>query len=322
MLELWYEAEIIALWIDIKIEDDPSYDSRIKITYVNGFFSALFSVWKNRDAIIYANSFILPSLLAWIIWRNTIFFSHDPVLPTKYSRFYFFKKIFVKFCYRFFTKIRVINDYEKQWLEDEGIKGKWVVIPLVVSMEVMLPPKWNDWLLMLWHLVPKKWINTILDALEIVKLKFPDFKVIQIGDLNLFSDEKWNWFEVTIKNRGLTDNFVLHSKVKKSLIPELVKDASIYINSSYMEWQCLAVYDAITLWFAVCLPNITSFQWVFPESALYHDPWDSKSLAENIITYLKNKDLREKHILINQKIIKSKYSYEYITRLIQKEFPI
>jgi hypothetical protein len=323
MQELWYEVEIVSYWKELKIEDDPNFDPRFKVTYVEWIFQALVYMWKNsKNAIVYVNTFIIPSLLMWLVTKKSIFFWHESVFATEYSSHYKIKRFIVKLFYPFFTKIRVINEHDKKWLEREWFKNKWIVVPLVVSKKNLveeISPK-ND-ILMLWHIFSKKWPETMLKALQIVLKKYPNIKIHQVWKIDEFISSRWMTFKEELNDLWIFDNFILYWP--KNNLKSLNLPTSIYINSSLQEWQCLAVYDAILLWNAVCLPNISSFRWeVLNGKTLLHKVGDYKKLADNIIWYIEHTEEKEEYINKWRKYIDEKLNYDFLKKQMQKNFVI
>lgn len=317
MQELGYEVEILVLNSNVKVEDDPNYDKSMKVIYFSNPFKLFSYLRKNKDALVYSQTFTIPTLLAWMFSKHAIFFSHDPVLPWKYSKFYRLKKAWVKFCYKFYKKIRVINDYELQRLEDEWIHGKWIKIPLVISFDnykksICDQPN----ILMLWLIWNKKNPHTLLHAMSLVIKKYPKIKIYQV-----WKDCWTNWkkIEDLVDMYWLNDNiYILWRRPER--LKELDLPTSIYINSSLMEWQCIAVYDASLLGNALCLPKMSSFLWILDSEVKYHDQFDYIQLAENIIWYIEHPEEKEKMIKNNQKWIMDHHNYNNIKNDIQKEF--
>ena len=319
MQELGYEVEILVLNSNVKVEDDPNYDKSMKVIYFNNTFKLFSYLRKNKDALVYSQTFTVPTLLAWMFNKHAIFFSHDPVLPWKYSKFYRLKKAWVKFCYKFYKKIRVINDYELQRLENEWIHGKWIKIPLVISFDNY---KKNIWdipnILMLWRIGHKKNPDTMLHALSLVIKKYPNIKIYQVWEYN-DCNENGKTFEDLVDIYWLKNNTnILWRRPEK--LKDLDLPTSIYINSSLMEWQCIAVYDASLLGNALCLPKMSSFLWILNGKVKYHDQFDYKQLAENIIWYIEHPEEKEKIIKDNQNWIVSHHNYDTIKKSIQKNF--
>lgn len=322
MIELWYDVEMVILGDKVKVEDDPHFDPRIRVRYVYTIWQALSYIWQERNAIIYSNTFSIPSLLIWLMGKRTIFFSHDPVFPTKYSSRYHIKKYFVKFCYRFFSKIRVINVYEKELLKKEGFGEKGVIIPLVISTDnLSLKIKPTNNVLLLGHIFPKKDPICILKALQIVIQHYPDILIYQVGNNADYRSPDGEEYKEIVEKLWLYNNMKLLGRRKESL-RDLDLNTSIYVNSSLMEWQCLAVYDASLLGNALCLPYMSSFLWVLDENVRYHDLWDYQKLAENIIRYIEHPEEKQKIIKENQRRIVDNHNYDHVKSSIQKEFAL
>lgn len=321
MQELGYDVEIWVLNGAVKVEDDPNYDKSMKVVYLNNSSFKLFSyLRKNKNALVYSQTFTVPTLLAWMFNKHAIFFSHDPVLPWKYSKFYHLKKARVKFCYKFYKKIRVINDYELELLEKEWIHNKWIKIPLVISFDnykKTISDKPN--VLMLWHVTPnKKNPDTMLHAMSLVVKKYPNTKIYQVWNYKDYF-ENGKTFEDLVNLYWLKDNINLLWR-RKERLKELDLPTSIYINSSFMEWQCIAVYDASLLWNALCLPKMSSFLWILDGKLKYHDQNDYEQLAKNIIWYIEHPEEKERMIRDNQKRIMNNHNYDTIKKSIQESF--
>lgn len=176
------------------------------------FSSIILCLENSKDAIVYVNTFILVSLFMWLITKKSIFFWHESVFATEYSQHYKIKRFIVKLFYPFFTKIRVINEHDKNWLEKEWFKNKWIVVPLLVISKKNLVEKistWND-ILMLWHVLPKKWPETMLNALKIVLEKYPNIKIHQVWKSDEFTSSRWLNFIEELKYLWIYENFVIY----------------------------------------------------------------------------------------------------------------
>lgn len=320
MLEAWYEVELVTYATTLKIEEDPNYNPKIKVVYFYNVLKLFGYIWKNREAVIYSNTLAVPSLLIGLIWKKTIFFSHSSVFPTKYSSWYILKKIFVKFCYRFFTKIRVINQYESDWLIREGFYDKGLIIPLVVPSKLLNKniSKDNN-ILLLWRVIPIKDPLTILKSLQLVIEKYPDLKIYQVGDYLEYRSSDNSTYQELLKKLWLNDNLIL---LWRKPVKDLKIQTSIYINSSLTEGQCIAAYDAMLLGNAVCLPNMSSFKEILNGKVLYHEPEDYVKLSENIIWYIEHPEEKEGYIKESQKWIIENLNYERIKIEIQKGFSL
>jgi hypothetical protein len=149
MLELWYEVEMVGFTHGVKIENDPNYDPRIRIVYKNSTIASLWYIWKNRDAVVYINTFVLPSLLMWMVTKKSIFFGHESVFASEYSPHYRLKRWIVKLCYPFFTKIRVINQHDKElypwWYQKKIEKKQYIRMQIFLCFDILFFRKKIRW---------------------------------------------------------------------------------------------------------------------------------------------------------------------------------
>jgi glycosyltransferase involved in cell wall biosynthesis len=217
----------------------------------------------------------------------------------------------------------VINDYEKEWLKKEGFSEKWIVIPLVVSEKNYKEiPSTEANILMLGHIVfPKKNPETMIRAIQNVIRKHPNIHIYQVGDNVSSRNTEWKTFEELLVEADIRDHFTLYGRRKEAL-RELDLPTSIYINSSLMEGQCIAVYDASLLGNALCLPHMSSFLGILDEKVLYHETFDHEKLAENICFYIEHPKERKDSIDDNRQWIHKHHNFSYIQERIQKEFSL
>jgi glycosyltransferase involved in cell wall biosynthesis len=311
MKDEWYECEIFAIDSHVKIEEDPNFVSWVKIIYYKNIFQYLYYLLKNKTVIIYSNSLTIKTLLVWMLGGRTVFYPHSYPFWSSWAKW-----VLVKYFYRFFSKIRINNIDELRSVEK--IKSElWAICPLAVSEEfyltdIYLSDKKNiTWI---WNITEIKRPLVLLEAMKILKQTYPDLIINIIGEdrYNL----RWKNFASLILDYGLEKNIILlwvksHVEIKKVL-----QKSFIYINSSYSEWQCLAVYEAALAWNILCLPNIVAFPSVFWDNAFYHN--SAKELAYNIDHILWNWEKNSSMITVNQKMILEKYNYESIKKELKR----
>lgn len=234
----------------------------------------------------------------------------QPIRQTKIKQ-----KIF-NFTMRFFSKMRLTNEEEKDFLLKQKIKEKKLkVIPLAVSNKIYQFK--NDYqnrkdLVYFGNITKTKNLNTILKAFKIVLEENKDIKLHIIGEI-LEKD-----FEKQIKELNIFDNVAIHGFCPAEKANELLNNFKICINSSFQEGQCLSVYNAALAGCALCLPDIMSFRGVFKDKAMFHNREDHEKLAENIIFYLKNSEIRIKHNNLCREMIKDNYNYNIISEKLKK----
>lgn len=277
MLEEGYECEVCALDPEVRIEDDPQWDKRIRVFYSKNIWQYLAYLWRNRDAILYANSLTLRSLLVGMIGKRTVFIPQSCPLPEGS-----FRRSVALFFYRFFTKIRVMNEGEMAVLKKYGI-SQTVAIPLSISSHFLREPiEENTTLLVLGNLTPIKRPFLFLEALKIVKKQIPDIRLRVIGEDRMKKLSGISFAE-KVQELALSENVEMLGFLPSERIPALAKDCAIYLNASISEGQCLAVYETVLMGLFPVLPDILAFQSVFSGKVPLYKSGDANNFAEKIL---------------------------------------
>lgn len=294
------------------IESDPLFDSDTKIIYYKNPVQYIFLLCKYSlsGAIFYVNSVEILSLIVPIVARKTIFMGHTH--PVRQSKL---KQIIFNFSMRLFSRIRLNNNEEKEFLLKQGIAEKklWVA-PLSISLEkykvVDESAPRND-LVYFGNITTKKNLPTIIRAGAIVAEKYPDLALHLIGKI-------YDEFDSEIEGQL---NVIKYGFIKNvSDVNEILNKTSIYINSSFDEGMCVAVYNAALAGNALCLPEIMSFVGVFNGKALFHKVTDYEQLAKNITYYIENPEIAREHNKLIREMIIKEYNYNVISDKMNKLF--
>lgn len=298
--------------------EDPHFDPDIEVIDYKNAFQFFFHVIRLSlsGSAFYVNSYEWQSFIVPFLAWKTIFMAHTQPKRQTSKR----QKI-QNFVYRFFTAIRLNNEEEKAFLLKEGTDPKKLhVVPLVVSQDVfkITNPNIIDRkdLVYFGNVTAKKNLPTIIKAYEQVREARPDIKLHIMGrvhDLTVVDLINASKHKDGIVQHGFLQNDQLVTELNKTLI---------YLNASFDEGQCVAVYDAALSGCALCLPNIMSFVGVYKDSALFHDVKDSSKMAENILRYLDHPELIEQHRALNLDMIRKNYSTEVIEHKMQELFSI
>ncbi|MBW2982576.1 glycosyltransferase family 4 protein [Candidatus Woesearchaeota archaeon] len=253
--ELGYETE---LWILDPDHPNTEIPENLKVKRVGHGAKYLYRLLKENDALIYANTRILRTMVACFFGNKTIFMNHTTEKPKKHS-------FAIKQLMKNFDKIRAVSEEEKQNLLELGIReDKIQIIPHTLDTEFWRKGKRDKDLDVVTVANVRELKN--IDIIEKACRKL-GLKLIVVGE-NMSNQD----IEVTGKKN-----------------PEEIRDylqrAKVYVNSSDSEGLCLSVYEAIAAGLPVCLPNISTFKNI---NALFHEPKDIDKLAENIKKQIDN----------------------------------
>ncbi len=180
------------------MQNDPRFDPDIKVVDYKNFWNFFWQLFKYRRALFYVNSYEWQSFLVPFVAGKSIFMGHTHVVrQTK------LKQKIQDFVFRFFVRVRLNNEREKEFLVARGCApGKLFVAPLAVSAKYFYKfgnlPRKN--VVYLGNVAPKKNLPTILAALKILKKSMPEIELHVIGALNDGS------FWPEAEKRGLKDN--------------------------------------------------------------------------------------------------------------------
>ena len=308
--ELGYVPEVMLVNPEVDISDDPNFDVAIRVERYSGPVSYIKYLIKNREHIIYANSFVWQSLLVSLICPHAIFMGHDSV-----KRKTALKQKIENFVFKRFEKIRTISQDEKDFLVGQGIPAaKIEVVPLAIDLKTFSYQENSDRsdIVFLGNVAPDKNIGDIARALALVVKKHPDVILRILGEIREPS------FRELIKELGIEKNVAVKGFVPHAELSSSLNQCKICVNSSISEGQCLAVYEAAACGAALCLPTTMSFKSVFQDKALFHDLFNSRMLAQNIMRYLEDEELRTAHNKKCREMIAREYNPDAVNSKFKK----
>ncbi|MEI6494760.1 MAG: glycosyltransferase, partial [bacterium] len=302
--ELGYQPIIIIRQGPGNVETDPDFDPGIIVHQYQNFAHYLWLILKYnyQNAVFYVNSYEWRSFVVPFFVNRSIFMGHTHVI--RQTRL---KQLIQKFVFHFFSRIRLNNESEEKFLLQENLpKNKLFVVPLVVPSSTFYydDQKQRQNLVYYGHVTKKKNLATILQALSLVREKFPDIKLDVIGKIH---DED---FWPTVSRLGLEQHVIYRGFFSQTEAANLLNNYAIAVNSSFDEGQCVAVFDAALCGCALCLPAIMSFVDVFHNKALFHQKTNHAELAADIICYQENEVLRQNHNDDCRAMIKQMYNLE------------
>ena len=314
--DMGYQPVAIVRGSENNMRNDPHFDKDIITIDYKNFCNYLYQLIKYslRSSTIYANSYEWRSFIVPFLAKKTVFAPHTQ--PKRQNKI---RQLIQDFVYRFFKKIRVINQTEYDFVRSRGISGgKLVIAPITVSSKIFHltgNQKRTD-VVYFGNITPKKNLLTILKAFKIVVGKRKGTILHVIGN---------NWdndFLPNVEKLGLKDSVLYHGFLPEEKLAEELNKYAVYVNASFDEGQCVAVYDAALCGCALCLPTIMSFTGVFKNMALFHEVMDHEKLADNIIRYLDDPALVQMHNRQNIEMILRDYSVESVEQKTKKLFTI
>jgi len=303
----------------------------VEIKRITGWIPYIRFLYKNKDAVIFANDRVAKSLLCCYFGKYNIFMSHQSRLPPKWWQ----RQVF-KFFVKKFDAIKVSNPSEKEELIGLGVDPEKIhYIPLTIEHEFYSKKsssksrlearkkygiKDDDKVLLFLANVRRfKRVDTVLKSLSILIRHDKKIKLIIVGNDFLKSEGHKSIKEMS-EELDITDNVILAGWLSPKDTRAVMNISDMCVNSSIHEGQCLVVYEAAVADLPLCVSNIGSFTSVFTKSALFHDPEDAEKLAKNIAYYIKNPRVAKKHAEINKKIVIGRCDYRTVESQLAKLF--
>ncbi len=295
------------------IENDPLFDKSAKIIYYSNVFNYIFQVIKYsfKGSVFYVNSVELQSLLVPFLARKTVFMGHTH--PKRQTPL---KQKFFNFSMKFFSKIRLNNNEEKEFLLENGLAEKKLkIVPLSISFKdyrVLDSNRERKDVVYFGNITNKKNLPTIVKACNKVCATYKDITLHIVGKIYDDIDDTIISPNLKIEKHGFIE--------KASDVNVLLNNYLIYLNSSFDEGMCIAVYNAALSGCALCLPKIMSFTGIFKDKALFHEVCDHEQLAKNIMYYLENPEIIREHNRLCREMIIENYNYEKVSEGMKELF--
>ena len=138
---------------------------------------------------------------------------------------------------------------------------------------------------------PHKNLNRLIDAFEILKVKYPELCLVLAGKKN---DNYLN-IEKNVKERGLKD-VIFTDFISEGQLRWLYENCAAYIFPSLSEGFGLPGLEAMVHGAPVVSSNAACLPEVYGDAAMYFDPKDIDNMADVINKVLSDENLREEMI--------------------------
>jgi len=152
---------------------------------------------------------------------------------------------------------------------------------------------------------PKKNLNRLIQAFELVRKKFPDVELVIVGKIwKQFTDGK---FAKPLLNREVSQTSQVRylGYVQEEDLPGLYAGAEALILPSLYEGFGIPVVEAMSIGTLVAASNVAGLPEVVGGAGVLFDPFDIKDMSRKIETVL-SMDQTKRQGLIKKGMIKSK----------------
>lgn len=158
----------------------------------------------------------------------------------------------------------------------------------------------DKYILFVGTIEPRKNIEGLIRAFNIANLN--EYKLVIVGVKGWFYE---GVFEL-VKELGLSEKVIFLGYVADDLLPQIYKNASLFVFPSFYEGFGLPPLEAMQYGVPVVASRVNE---VLGESAYFIDPYKPEDVAEGIKDILENKELYN-DLLVKGKQQAQKYSWE------------
>lgn len=138
-------------------------------------------------------------------------------------------------------------------------------------------------------LSPHKNIERLFLAWNLVREKFPEWKLVLVGKRGKTN----SWEQMINNNPSLQESLLFLGQVEDQDLPDLYRNAYAMIHPSLYEGFGLTPLEAMSCGCPAIVSKVASLPEVCGESALYVDPYNIKEIAQGIVTMIENPELRD-----------------------------
>lgn len=147
----------------------------------------------------------------------------------------------------------------------------------------------GDYILYLGTLEPRKNINTLIKAFELVSIKNSDIKLVLAGGKGWKYDEIYS----LVQELKLEDRVTFTGYIEEEDIPILYSNAIMFVFPSIYEGFGMPPLEAMACGTPVIVSNSSSLPEVVGDSGVLVDPRDSEHIACEIERLIHDKNLRK-----------------------------
>ncbi|MDP4289947.1 MAG: glycosyltransferase [Bacteroidota bacterium] len=141
---------------------------------------------------------------------------------------------------------------------------------------------------------PYKGLHVLIDAIAILKNRFPQTKLVIAGRVisGIRQDGYMKWLKKRIIKLGIEDNVVWIGPLDAQNLVLQMHRANVVVVPSFIETYCLALDEALT----VGVPTVASFSGAMPElamhekTALFFPPGDAAMCADSIARFFEDEE--------------------------------
>lgn len=263
-VELAYGSDILA-----KLKKNYLYLVVVPVFIIFQFLAIRRIVRKEKIKLIHAH-WLLPQGFVAVLYK-TFLNRNIKIITTIHgadinSFNNFVGKTIKKFILKRIDELTVVSTAIKEKAINLGYNKNVFVYPMGVDTNLFSPEKKSDnlrknllitgaFLLFVGGLLERKGIRYLIGAIPAVIKKFPDAKLVVIGDGNLKSE----MIELT-KQLKITENIIFTGSIPHDELPPYFATADLFILPSFSEGWPVVVMEALSSGTTTIVTNIPVFE--------------------------------------------------------------
>lgn len=160
--------------------------------------------------------------------------------------------------------------------------------------------KIKNYILYVGTLQPRKNLNTLIDAFNLLLKEKPEYKLVIVGKKGWL----YNKIFEKVKELRLENKVIFTGYLPDEQVTTLYKNASVFVLPSFYEGFGLPLLEAMSYDCPVIASNTASLPEIGDDACLYFDPHNPFKLKEKIKKVLDNGELRQELIKNGRKRVK------------------
>lgn len=136
----------------------------------------------------------------------------------------------------------------------------------------------GDYILFLSTLKPSKNIEGLLDAFDLIKNKFPKYKLVIAGKKGWLYESIYK----KVRKLGLEERLIFTDYVDEKDKPALINGAKVFVLCSFWEGFGMDVLNALSCGTPVVVSRVASLPEVAGDAGIYVNPKSTKSIARGL----------------------------------------
>lgn len=218
------------------------------------------------------------------------------------------------------TWIRAISIWEKKQYEEAGFNTQRIFrIPIGIDVDEFgsVTPNWGGKEIFSLANVRKfKEVQTQIEAIAKLTQDHPEARLHMIGG---WEDEEYREeINKLIEELEVSDNIIIHGYVERREIADIISRSEAFIHTSKFETQGLAIYEAATAGFPICVSDVPVHNQNFER--FKHPQGDAEALAEDIESIFEMDNVEKEKISEEMSELASDFSYEKERERLNKLF--